>query len=1022
MKKIKKIGLLLLVATLFIISFAMVACDKNGGNKDNTTKIMPYEAEMLSKAENEITGYNSNLFYVNSLDFQVADPTVIYITEGEEKGWFYTYGTSDEIGCHGFQAWRSKDLSHWECTGVAFQPDYSVAWATNNYWAPEIIYDNGIYYLFYNAYNANDNNRLCLSVAHSTSPKGPFVSPDGIQDANGNMLSASKPVFDVTEKNPVLRTLKEEKASYYANFIKDHALDASPFIDPATGKKYMYFSYYDSYGEGSFVYGMEMKNWFTPDYSTLEILTYPFFRTVEAGLANDDSQKVEEGHVNEGPFMMYRDGKYYLTISIFGYTDPTYRVIQAISDSPLGPFRKLTDEEGGKVVSSDVGNWSHIVSAGHHCFFRCGEELFIAYHTFRDRNSIANGRALAVDKVVWLENSDGLPVMHTNGPTWSVQALPEFISGYKNIATSATITASNTASDSNVALLNDEIIKFQETDLATEYEATSGTSTIKLEWNDFRTVRALMVYNSIDYEKTFVNIAKATIEYKKADGSTATVELKNLEFDWDWHFEEDFEFMRPGGSVVAEFNELPVKSITLVINSPEGADRIAIGEIIVLGKDKACDGVDSFKEYSYTNATYGSPHVVRTSKTFGNIPNSDVSTWWGYDLSHDDGTENAYIENKGCFDQYAYFNSINDTQFYAEAEFTVTASKAFANDPYPKFGLAMSTGGIDGVPKNTIFFFVDAVNYTSQNVGCAQRKLDNSDWDWNATEQNTSAGGISYTGGNYVKLAALRIGKEFFLICNDKLAIYYDSFSVFESNVPCGVGFLSFNTPMKIKNYVATTDSAVLQEKFAQYGANISGERIGSAGGFRTTTGWDLTNDRTDSPSIVQSAVGVQFAYFKDINAKQFYAEMEISVTENMGDPYPKFGFALRSADTKRNFLYYIDGVNYTNKVVGFVLSHPDSTSDWYWGDANLNKSAAVSEGLEDYNGIDNTDDTPDTAKLKILRDGATIKMYVNDTLVLTAENIEGFGADDLSTVGMFTFTTGVTVYNHYATTDITGR
>lgn len=83
--------------------------------------------------DNVSTGYNSSLFYVNTLEFQIADPSVIYVTEGEDAGYFYAYGTSDEIGCHGIQAWRSKDLSHWECTGIAFLPDYSVAWAVNNY-------------------------------------------------------------------------------------------------------------------------------------------------------------------------------------------------------------------------------------------------------------------------------------------------------------------------------------------------------------------------------------------------------------------------------------------------------------------------------------------------------------------------------------------------------------------------------------------------------------------------------------------------------------------------------------------------------------------------------------------------------------------------------------------------------------------------------------------------------------------------------------------------------------------------
>jgi beta-xylosidase len=277
----------------------------------------------------------------------------------------------------------------------------------------------------------------------------------------------------------------------------------------------MYFSYYDSYSIGSHIFGVKMKDWFTPDYSTLTKLTVPGYRTIKAAEELDDSQKVREGGVNEGPFMVYRDGTYYLTLSIFGYTDSNYRVIQATSDSPLGTFTKIEESKGGKVISTDVANWSHLVSAGHHCFIRCGEELFIAYHTFKNRQDISRGRALGIDKVVWVKNSDGADLMHTNGPTYSVQALPESLSGYKNIATSASITSNNTASDSDVKLLNDSLIKYQEFDIVEEYEANQGKTEINISWDTFKTVRALMVFNSYDYEKTFVQItvtpAKSTL-------------------------------------------------------------------------------------------------------------------------------------------------------------------------------------------------------------------------------------------------------------------------------------------------------------------------------------------------------------------------------------------------------------------------------------------------------------------------------------------------------------------------------
>lgn len=151
-----------------------------------------------------------------------------------------------------------------------------------------------------------------------------------------------------------------------------------------------------------------------------------------------------------------------------------------------GVYEKVSPDDGGKVISTDTVNWSHIVSAGHHSFIQCGDETFIAYHTFKDRNSIAGGRALAVDKVVWMKNNAGQDVMYTNGPTYSVQPLPESLSGYKNIVPSAKVTADKTSSDSDVALLTDEIIKYQDLGPSGRRYRRAVLSTIKLEWNNFR--------------------------------------------------------------------------------------------------------------------------------------------------------------------------------------------------------------------------------------------------------------------------------------------------------------------------------------------------------------------------------------------------------------------------------------------------------------------------------------------------------------------------------------------------------
>ncbi|MBQ8406676.1 MAG: hypothetical protein IJY38_02045, partial [Clostridia bacterium] len=476
------------------------------------------------------------------------------------------------------------------------------------------------------------------------------------------------------------------------------------------------------------------------------------------------------------------------------------------------------------------------------------------------------------------------------------------------------------------------------------------------------------------------------------------VVIKDLQFDWDWHFEPDYEFMRPGGAAIAEFAELPVKKITIKVSSASDAEYLSLGEIVVLGKDTACEGVGEWEDYSYVNAPVGSPHIEKDSRTFGDVAGTSLETWWGYDLTHDDGTADAYIEQTGSHDQYAYFKGVNSTSFYVEAEFTVTTSKPFAADLFPKFGIAMTT---TQDYNNTIFFYVDSAdNYTKKTVGCAQRKLDNTDWDWDSTEQLVDIPSINYTNGGYVKLGVLRIGNEFYMICNDQLAIYYDSFSIFNDTRAAACGFLSFNTGMKIKNYSATSDAAVIAEKEAQYAYSIKGENFGAAGGFRTTTGWDLTTDRGENPTVVQSQTGEQYAYFADVNSTKFTAELDITVTKDLGDPYPKFGMVLRNS-TSRLF-FYIDGAgNYTAQNVGYHLVVGEN---FRWQNADYNQEKATSVGSY-------TDG--ETVTLKIVRDGATVQLYVDGNLVFTLTDLEGFGASDACAVGAFSFTTGVKISNY---------
>ena len=824
----RKIAFLLVVCTLLLTLFSTTGCflfDKgetpDGGGEEQGGVTGEFSYVTYDSDTYDEYSYNKNLYYLNELNFQIADPTVIYVEEGEGAGYFYAYGTSDLIQCHGFQCWRSKDMTNWEYVGVAFEPDYSEAWAFNNYWAPEVLYDDGVYYLFYNAQNWKAGGRHCISVAVSQNPYGPFESVGGSVNLDGKELSKGQPVYDFASILP------------NRDGITNDVIDAHAFIDPVTGDKYLYFSAWQRWHTRGYqeIYGVKMKDWFTPDYSTLTQITSIFNTNVgdftaemsggQIQFGNIDEGQDEMATVNEGPFVYYYDGTYYLTYSVYPYTSPNYQVRQALSTSPLGEYTKIQPEDGGVIIYTE-SDWENLSSAGHHCFIKCGDQLMIAYHTFLDRASIAYGRALAVDEIQFVKNDKGQTLMHTNGPTYSYQPLPAAVTGYENLAPEATVTATHTADDSDVKYLTDGVYKVHRTDLVSEYNTVSVESTTKtsinFKFDDYVNVRNILVYNSLDYDLSVANISSIRLKYKTADGF-AWAEAKNVKFNYEWN-SDSRSTMYPGGAIILEFEEMPVIEVEINITLSAAIPSIAIGEVMIMGKKvKNPQPVTAFEPYSFTN-----PEPVDYIKHSQGAEVGSVGghhTTWGYgDLSTDDGSEDAYIENTAPGDQFAYFKGAEGYNFYFEAELTITEDKPYrmmsgAEENYPKFGLVLKSNS------GSTFFYIDSAysgGFNNKAVGYTQRKQDNSDYDWTATEK-VANWDISYTNGQYTKLAIARVGNTYYFFVNDVLFAKETNLRGLSGENVVG-GCLVFNMGIRVKNYSVVSGEADVLAKIQSLGVN----------------------------------------------------------------------------------------------------------------------------------------------------------------------------------------------------------
>ena len=575
-----------------------------------------YYLSETDEFENVIeTDYNHDLVYQNDLKVKGADPSAIYVTEGEEAGYYYMYETSDPIGATGYLCYRSKNLNDWECMGVAYNPTLYIeggitysSFATAMYWAPEVIYDAELklYLMFYNASYIYQPYRFFIDVAVSESPKGPFVQyakwitdsetataeqkaewapvTDDVSAGRANLgagkLKIFRPLLDFS-KMPAGTPIDESwqkgdilKEGELPGYMK--VIDASPFIDE-NGEKYLYFvqDLGDLHGESA-ICVIKMNSDWTPDYTQLKKLTVANAYQIGDSKSEQSYPDLVEGNVNEAPFMTKHGDKYYLMFSVNSYTSTAYSVRVAVSDSPMGPFRKLSREEGGWLLYRE-GPW--MSGTGHHSLVNNNGTTFIVYHGHTDRILGGGARAIAFDEIRWVENESGLAVPHCNGPTYSY--MPLITTEWKNIAADATVSSTNVAKGSDVKYLTDGIIKIHDdTTFIKEFEMDNGAAVITLSFDDYREVTGLFIANSYSYDLSVGRIAKVEFAFKDGD-VTGTAYTDALQYDWNRYYPGE-EYYVTGGTFALEFKPMLVKSIKITLPSVSYAR--ALSEIMVLGK------------------------------------------------------------------------------------------------------------------------------------------------------------------------------------------------------------------------------------------------------------------------------------------------------------------------------------------------------------------------------------------------------------------------------------------------------
>jgi len=260
-------------------------------NKDGKLKSGKYRLETISKdlqtgfklkASHDFGVISDSDPYIYETPFKfVKDFTII---KDQKDTWHIFSITGDYIQGHDwmpdgnertFSHGTSKDLRNWEYHKPVLSisdndyPDGNGKYEDRNIWAPHVVFEDGIYYMYYTSINTH--------VSQSIS------------------LATSKDLFNWTkyDKNPVV-TLEGSSWAYWKRDGWADARDPALFKDGDT--YYMYFTVYAKNGDGTIAVcsSKDMKNWTTP---TIAAVGKPAM---------------------ESPQVWKQDGNYYMTTSSTG--------------------------------------------------------------------------------------------------------------------------------------------------------------------------------------------------------------------------------------------------------------------------------------------------------------------------------------------------------------------------------------------------------------------------------------------------------------------------------------------------------------------------------------------------------------------------------------------------------------------------------------------------------------------------------------------------------------------------------
>ncbi len=274
-----------------------------------------------------------------------------------------------------FPMLQSPDFFKWQFASSALvRPAASLG---ENFWAPEIAYADGTFYLYYSVGHGDKEHQL--RVAASDTPQGPY------RDLGKALTNLQSCPFAI-DPHP----FPDDDGRWYLFYARD-------FLDES-----------DNARAGTALVAAPLKTMTELEGPETMILRArsPWQRFQSRRLMYG---KVWDWHTLEGPFVVKRNKRYYCFYSAGRWEAENYGVDYGVADQVLGPYSDEGNEHGARVLHTVPGQ---LIGPGHNSIVTGpdGETDYIVYHAW---DKEMKTRQMYIDKLSW--TSEG---PRCEGPTW----------------------------------------------------------------------------------------------------------------------------------------------------------------------------------------------------------------------------------------------------------------------------------------------------------------------------------------------------------------------------------------------------------------------------------------------------------------------------------------------------------------------------------------------------------------------------------------------------------------------------